>query len=89
MFLEKQVTYVAVLALELADAAHETLLGFFRRPESFEATLSTSLAAFGLSDLSSLKLQSFQEPTMQLVETSDNSQVANGTDSSDATRSQR
>lgn len=83
-----EVTYVAVLALEVADAAQETLKDFSRRPETFEASLLSSLVAFGV-DGTTLALQSFAEPTMQVVERSDDSQVSNSSDSSDATRSDR
>ena len=78
---------MAVLALEVADAAQETLKDFSRRPETFEASLLSSLVAFGVDGTTAL--QSFAEPTMQVVERSDDSQVSNSSDSSDATRSDR
>ncbi|CAL1125743.1 unnamed protein product [Cladocopium goreaui] len=83
------VTYSALLPVELADSALEQMRSFSQQPQSFQVLLASALQTLGVGT-SSLQLQSFEAPMMQVVMKSDESQADNSSsDLSDAVPSLR
>eukprot|EP00435_Cladocopium_sp_Y103_P013393 s2781_g3.t1 len=82
--LSTQVTYSVLLPVELADNALEQMQSFSQQPQTFQALLASALQFLGVST-SSLQMQSFEAPMMQVVMKSDESQAENtSSDLSDA-----